>query len=167
MAVTFLEANIKDLTGETYQTDISVKSWNLTSLKGFPSVVNGNCDMSLNNLKTLKFCAEKIMGYFTCRGNKLPSLLGAPKYIMGHFDATSNDIRDLKGFPLEVGGNVLLNMNYGLKKSYILDYIIDNDIKIGGKIMFENVDIKPEYDEIIKDKNSLKRMGKFKDLLDL
>lgn len=168
MAIKFKDANLKDFTGQVYQTDLYVKSWNLTSLEGMPKIVKGNCDVGYNKLKTLKYAPERVEGFFSCAGNNLTHLLNAPKVIHGDFNAMGNDLTSIKGFPKEVTGNATLTLNYGLKKKDVLTYLIDNNIKIGGKIIIEHGgDIKEEFLKIQKNNASSKKIGKFKDFLDI
>ena len=84
-----------DLTGQTYNGDISVynKSKKLTSLEGCPKTVNGTVSFADNNLSSLKYAPEFVTGTFDCSNNKkLTSFEGAPKTIGKYFFGEGNPL---------------------------------------------------------------------------
>lgn len=167
MSITFKKANMKDFTGETYQTDLSIYSWGITSLEGMPKIVKGSLDISHNRLTTLKYCPERVEGNFVCTGNKLKTFLGAPKEIYGDLKAGANSFNSMKGFPQVVKGDVYLLMNFALNKNDILSYLDEKNIEIGGIIETEAGNLTEEYRMLVKKKNAGTKLGKFKDFLDL
>jgi len=67
----------------------------LTSLKGFPEIVNGD---------------------FDCSFNSLTSLEGSPKIVNGDFDCYNNDLTSLNGLNLDgISGKIILKSNPDLK----------------------------------------------------
>ena len=70
-----------DLTGQTYNDDISIYDKGLTSLQGFPKVVNGSVNLGDNKLTSLQYAPEKVTGSFDCSNNDLTSLEGCPTEI--------------------------------------------------------------------------------------
>ena len=100
----FKDTKYGDLTGQTYDGDISVAYKKLTSLEGAPEIVNGNFDCSYNKLTSLKYTPYKVDGYFNCSRNQLTSLEDGPETVEGFFDCSRNQLISLKGAPEEVKG---------------------------------------------------------------
>lgn len=84
--------------------NIDVSNNNLTRIDWAPRVVNGRFDVWDNQLTTLVGGPEEVKLSFDCDNNKLTSLEGAPKIVGGAFICSSNPLRSLKGCPEEVKG---------------------------------------------------------------
>ena len=75
----------------------------LTSLKGFPTEVQGDFLCDKNYLTNLVGAPSKVSRHFSCRDNELTSLKGCPKEIFGQFNCSGNHLTSLEGGPLLVG----------------------------------------------------------------
>src|ERR1035437_6851569 len=73
--------------------------------------INGNVDISWNQIVRLSFQFGHVDGNFDCSTNYLTSLNGCPKSIKGNFKCTDNKIRTLKYLPKEIGGELDLFNN--------------------------------------------------------
>ena len=101
----------------------------ITSLKGFPTEVNGDLTISSNDLSSLEGCPKIIYGTFDCSDNqKITSLKGGPEVVKSDYFAKSCSLKDLKGAPEDLGngrfnvsGNLLESLDGSPKKVYALD----------------------------------------------
>ena len=85
-----------DLTNKKHYNSLKIKNKNLSSLEGCPLFTH-NFDCSDNNLETLKYSPEYILGDFNCSNNKLKSLKSNLKEIGGNFDCRNNsDLKNIK-----------------------------------------------------------------------
>ena len=79
--------------------------------------VDGNVNLSDNELTKLPLKFRNISGYFSCENNKLTSLEGGPQTVGDDFYCHSNQLTSLEGGPQSVGGdfscfgNQLVNLN--------------------------------------------------------
>lgn len=76
----------------------------LSNLKGSPSIVGGNYDVSCNRLTSLQGMPNVIAGDFQCYENDLSTLLGGPIQVDGDVDCGDNFFESLTGLPGKVGG---------------------------------------------------------------
>ncbi len=76
----------------------------LGSLKGTPTIVNGNFVCYIDGLKTLEYGPTTVKGNYNCDFNKLESLKGAPTSVGGDFYCYDNKLTSLEGAPTTVGG---------------------------------------------------------------
>lgn len=60
-------------------------------------IVEGDFDVSDNELTSLKGCPEEVTGDFLCSSNFLNSLEGGPKIVRGNYHCSNNDLFDLTG----------------------------------------------------------------------
>lgn len=60
-------------------------------------IINGDFDISDNELTTLEGCPEEVTGDFLCSTNFLNSLERGPKIVRGHYHCSNNDLFDLTG----------------------------------------------------------------------
>ena len=93
--MTFEEWYGKDLTGTTYNDNLSCYGENITSLKGCPELITGGFSCSENNLTSLEHGPTQVNGSFYCNDNNLTSLKGCPKIIKGSFYCYNNDLTSL------------------------------------------------------------------------
>jgi len=101
----------------------------LTSLKGFPTQVKGDFDISANDLSSLVGCPKIINGAFDCSGNeKITSLKGGPEVVKAGYNAANCSLKDLNGAPEDlekgrfiVSENFLESLEGSPKKVYELD----------------------------------------------
>lgn len=112
-------------------------------------IVDGDFDVSDNELTSLKGCPEEVMGDFLCSSNFLNSLEGGPKIVRGHYHCSNNEIFDLTGLAKEISsltavGNSLENIE-GCPKKLTGDFFIASNpgLKslVGGP-----VDVDGDYD---------------------
>jgi len=67
--------------------------------------VNGNVDLSFNDLTKLPFKFRNVSGDFYCNNNNLTSLEGSPKTVGCGFYCSANNLESLEGSPKTVGGD--------------------------------------------------------------
>ena len=112
-------------------------------------IVDGDFDVSDNELTSLKGCPEEVTGDFLCSSNFLNSLEGGPKIVRGHYHCSNNEIFDLTGLAKEISsltavGNSLENIE-GCPKKLTGDFFIASNpgLKslVGGP-----VDVEGDYD---------------------
>ena len=102
---TFKDTRFGDLTSQTINHSIILGEEKVVSLKGAPSVVDGDFDITNNKITSLKDCPHKILGSFRCYNNKLTTLEGGPTTVTVDYDCGGhNNIYSLKGAPESVGG---------------------------------------------------------------
>jgi hypothetical protein len=81
-----------------------IKNWSIDS-EGLVDV-NGDVDLSHQQLTKLPLKFGKVTGFFDCYKNKLTSLEGGPKEVGGYyFDCSKNGLTSLEGSPKEVDGH--------------------------------------------------------------
>ena len=66
--------------------------------------INGNFNISQNDLPSLKNCPKYIDGWFTCHFNRLSSLEFGPEYVGENYYCYNNKLTTLKGCVDEVYG---------------------------------------------------------------
>jgi hypothetical protein len=91
-----LKDNSVDVTGDVRLAD---KLSNLLKLPLKFNVVDGNFDISDNELISLEGCPTKVTGNFHCFKNEISSLKGSPKEVGGSFIVLKNNIASLKYSP--------------------------------------------------------------------
>ena len=112
----FKDTKYGDLTGQSINDNIylafGVTNKRITSLEGSPKEVNGRGGMiiSNNDLTSLKYAPEKIVGEFDCSMNNITTLEGCPKYIGRKFDCSNNGITSFKGIG-ECKGDISVSDN--------------------------------------------------------
>lgn len=84
---------------------------NLTSLRGVPTIVNGDFKCSGNELHSLEFAPEFVKGSFSCDYNRLESLEFLPNGINGDLEIHHNQLNSLKYCPKVVNGNFNCSSN--------------------------------------------------------
>lgn len=112
-------------------------------------IVDGDFDVSDNELTSLKGCPEEVTGDFLCSSNFLNSLEGGPKIVRGNYHCSNNEIFVLTGLAKEISsltavGNSLENIE-GCPKKLAGDFFIASNpgLKslVGGP-----VDVEGDYD---------------------
>lgn len=91
-----LKDNSVDVNGDVRLAD---KLSNLLKLPLKFNIVNGNFDISDNELISLEGCPTKVTGNFHCFKNEISSLKGSPKEVGGSFIVLKNNISSLKYSP--------------------------------------------------------------------
>jgi hypothetical protein len=66
--------------------------------------VDGDVDLSFNDLTELPLRFNKVTGNFNCGVNNLTSLKGSPKWVGGYFSCSYNRLPSLEFSPDYVGG---------------------------------------------------------------
>lgn len=131
-----LPIKIKIIDGEL---DISENE--LVDLKGCPEKVN-SLNASSNKLKTLEGSPKSIQDSFKVNKNPLVNLKGAPKFIGGNFDVNDCQLITLVGGPEEVKGVYDVSKNK-LKNSFGLAEKVGKSINFDENL-FEELDVKSE-----------------------
>lgn len=122
--------------------DFDISYNELVSLEGCPDIVKGYFFCYGNNISDLKYCPSIIKGDFNCCGCGLYSLSGCPKEVCGNFMCSGNNLIDLKGCPeivkgkFECSNNTLETLDTGHHKKVkvIGDFVLINNYKKGSKI---------------------------------
>ena len=73
--------------------------------------VEGNVDLSYNELTKIPFKFGIVSGNFNCSDNQLTSLEGAPNSVGGDFNCSGNQLTSLEGAPNSVGGGFYCYIN--------------------------------------------------------
>ena len=90
-----------------FKVSLNLRGKGLKSLRELPiriKIVDGEFDISENELIDLKGCPEKV-GSLNASGNSLKSLEGSPKHVKESFKISKNPLSNLKGAPEYIGGN--------------------------------------------------------------
>jgi hypothetical protein len=90
-----------------FKSNVNLSGKGLKSLRELPikiKIVDGNFDISGNELVDLKGCPEKVTS-LTADNNALKSLEGSPKSISDTMRVNKNPLTNLKGAPQFIGGN--------------------------------------------------------------
>jgi len=93
----------KDLTVDV-DGDVNLSYENLTEIPVQFGIVGGYFYCYNNQLTSLQGCPKEIGGYFVCSNNQLTSLEHCPKEVGGYFDCYYNQLTSLEGCPKKVGG---------------------------------------------------------------
>lgn len=86
--------------------NFSAKSIGLKSLKGFPTEVTGNVDISRNDLVNFEECTTIIGGSLIANNNDLVSTKGFPQSVGGNIELQDNYIKELEDMPNEIKGDL-------------------------------------------------------------
>jgi hypothetical protein len=143
--------------------------------------VNGDVDLSYENLTQLPLRFNKVYGDFRCGDNRLTTLKGSPIWVSGRFNFRYNNLTSLEFSPRWVGGyfncedNILTSLEFS--PDYVGDYFscVNNDLndnycdtEIGGGFYTTLVHdglIMTRYDEVINYKD-FQKIYKRKKILD-
>jgi hypothetical protein len=66
--------------------------------------VDGDVDLSFNDLTEFPLRFNRVDGDFRCNNNNLTSLKGCPRWVGGYFDCDDNKLTSLEFSPDHVGG---------------------------------------------------------------
>ena len=99
--------NIKELDG-----DFDISKNNIKSLKGCPQIIDGYFDCQWNNITSLEYGPKTVGGDYICADNNIKSLKGVPEEINGDFNCSSNNFSTLEGGPKSVEGDYNGSGNY-------------------------------------------------------
>ena len=98
--MTFEEYNDgKSISGSTVG-GFDISDNDLTSLKGCPSTVKGECHIGRNDLTSLEFCPSTVTKDFKCYSNDLTSLKHGPTKVGGSYYCYNNPLTSLEGAPV-------------------------------------------------------------------
>jgi hypothetical protein len=84
---------------------------NYTINEDYSIDVDGDVNLSDEELLKLPLKFRTVTGWFSCYKNQLTSLEGAPLSVGGDFYCDDNQLTSLKGCPLSVGGNFGCSFN--------------------------------------------------------
>jgi hypothetical protein len=90
---------------------VNLSRMNLDSIPFKFGIVNGNFDISGNNLTDLEGCPDVVTGYFSAANNKLTSLKGCPNKIDKDLYLYQNYLTDLEHFPKKIKASVYIRNN--------------------------------------------------------
>lgn len=77
--------------------DVNLSQQNLTELPLNFNKVSGDFCCAINHLTSLVGCPKEVGGDFQCNYNKLKTLLYSPKVVGGVFDSSNNRLTSLEG----------------------------------------------------------------------
>ena len=79
----------------------------LVSLKNFPNIVGGSCNLyGCKQLASLEGAPKEVGGHFCCQHTSIESLKGAPINVGRNFLCDEDDyLESLEGAPKHIGGN--------------------------------------------------------------
>jgi hypothetical protein len=112
-------------------------------------IVDGDFDISDNELTTLEGSPEEVTGDFLCASNFLNSLEGGPRIVRGHYHCSNNDLFDLTGLAkgihsLTALGNSLENIE-GCPQMLTGDFFIASNPGLNS-LTGGPVDVEGDYD---------------------
>lgn len=154
---------IKDNLVVDVQGDVNLADKGIVEIPFKFGRIDGNFNISVNRLETLKNMPDYVGGDFNCSNNVLKSLEGCPQYIGGDLHATKNNIKSTKGIGDVVGS---IDIDTSVKNESIdveketYDVVVLTNIT---NIPNQNQDIKSGKFRITKD--TMKEAKKLKDLL--
>ncbi len=115
--------------------DVDLSDQQLAEIPVIFGKVTGDFNVARNNLRSLDGSPYYVGSWFSCTGNELKNLKGSPREIGGSFFCTNNKLESLEGMPSEIGGSFECIGNPNLKR-------LDSISNIEGKIRCDiNVDI--------------------------
>lgn len=85
--------------------NVNISTQNLIEIPLIFNWVSGTFDCSRNKLTSLYGCPRTVDGNFYCSNNHLESLQYAPHDVSGNFYCRDNKLTSLKGAPKQIGGN--------------------------------------------------------------
>ena len=112
-------------------------------------IVSGNFNCSDNQLTSLLGAPKTVGGGFYCSNNQLTSLLGAPNSVGSHFYCFDNQLTSLDGAPKTVDGNFWCHNNPEIPYSELFK-IIDN---VKGDIYYSSHRTPEDKDKIRRDRD--------------
>jgi hypothetical protein len=80
--------------------------------------VDGDVDLSFNDLTELPLRFNKVSGYFRCHNNRLTSLKGCPRWVGGYFNCNYNRLPSLEFSPEYVSDDFNCSYNKYLTNNY-------------------------------------------------
>ena len=117
--------------------------------------VDGDVDLSYQNLSFIPVKFWEVGGDFDCSHQCLQSLKGAPREVGGDFDCSYTCIKSLEGGLKEVGGDFKCNDNSQLEN------LKGVPRKVGGYfICFDNPSLTDDIDEIVDEIYEICDIGK-------
>lgn len=117
---------------------IDVDNNNIDSLKYLPETIIGNFEIQFNALKNLKYAPKKIYGNVDLSHNMLTDISNLPEYIGGYLALEDNrDLRSLKGLHSNVGKDIFIN-DFQLDKTLdsLMELLLIDKLKIWGYSSF-------------------------------
>lgn len=183
--VTFADVAGRDMTGEKYENRLVMEGRSMTSLKGAPLMAKRVFSVKNNLLTSLEFGPKFVHGFYDASKNKLTSLkgcpmsgsnfyfddneltdlVGAPEGCGGNFYVSNNKLTSLKGCPEVIDGDFDIIDNKFTSKEQIIDEIMKYTKAISGTIRTDFGNFKVTQDD--REDYKKKKLGKFKDFLDL
>lgn len=107
--------------------DVDLSNQQLEEIPVIFGKVTGYFNVAINNLKSLEGCPYYVGRWFSCSVNELENLKGSPEEVGGSFFCNNNKLKSLEGMPLEIGGGFECLGNQNLKR-------LDSISNIEGKI---------------------------------
>jgi hypothetical protein len=111
---------------------VNLSNMNLDIIPFKFGIVNGNFDISGNNLTDLEGCPDVVSGYFSAANNKLTSLKGCPSEIGNELYLYQNNLTNLEHSPKKINSSIYLRENKltslkGCARKINGDFIIYNN----------------------------------------
>ena len=103
--------NPEDLKEKMYPKTMFINHQTLTSLKGCPTIINGDFLCYGNKLKSLENRPQEVFGNFNVEYNKLTTLEGRPQNVEKDFICSDNNLKSLKGSPIIINGDFYCKNN--------------------------------------------------------
>lgn len=137
----------------------------LSSMEGAPPKVLGKLSLRGGDLTSLKGAPQIVTKtFFMQRMRRLTTLEGGPIRVGGDYTARQCSLTTLKGCAQHIGGDLWIEDNKFKSREQIIDEMIKYEIYVEGEISDGfGEDFKFDITDAVK----RKRIGKFKDFLDL
>jgi len=158
---------------KTSNETVEMDDYELTSLEGMPTKVDGSVYLADNDLSSLKGISREITEDCSLSGNaSLKTLEHSPKKVNGQFAVSRVSLKSLKGMPEYIGRDFLLyEGNY--TREWLLEELSKYSKVIKGAVTYDvdndkqyitRSDIEDYRKNNVKMKKKLGSFGKFLDL---
>lgn len=127
----FAKESLTTLKGfpEIVQGDFFCQNTDIENLDNFPREIHGRINLLNNKLTSLKGIPSIIYNDFSCKRNKLTSLQYCSQEIRGDFHCSENLLTDLKYFPQIITRNIDVSNNQLTTLEHINLNCIDGDLR--------------------------------------
>lgn len=105
--------------------DVNLSQQDLTELPLNFNIVSGDFCCSINQLTSLVGCPKEVVGDFQCSYNRLTTLLYCPKEVSGVFDCSNNKLNSLEGCQFDF---MAINFEYNNNITTYSLFELDDDI---------------------------------------
>jgi hypothetical protein len=123
--------------------DFEASGMDLKDLYGIKfGAINGDFNVSDNDLSSLEGCPKKVQGYFSCSSNYLNTLIGGPDSVKGNYICSNNNLFNLNFIAKDFNG--LYASGNDLEYLGDLPQSINGDFFINYNVLLKSLVLSPE-----------------------